>query len=122
MDKREQNKDQRTIESKRRRSLCPETAGRVSSRCSSFGPGSPADVVEHNGSALGCIPRKWGELTLNPEIDAIGYTKKTAQTSANELGSRPPRLSPGSEEHLFIRLSLAETNGGAGEGGRAALP
>lgn len=77
----------------------------VSSRCSSFGPGSRADVVKHNGSALGRRPRKWGELTFNPRPDASGYTKKTAQTTANELGSHPPRLSPASEEHLLLQLS-----------------
>lgn len=105
MDKKKEKKDQRTIESKRGRWLCPETAWTRLPRLPSLGPGSRADVVKHNGSALGHVARKWGELTFNPRPDTTGYTKKTAQTTANELGSHPRRLSPGSEEHLFIQPS-----------------
>lgn len=104
MDNREESKDQRTIKSKKDDRSAQRRAFPVFSRRSSFGPGLRADVVKHNGSALGRILRKWGELTFNPWPNASSYTKKTAQTTTNEMGSRPRRLSPGSGEHLLIQL------------------
>lgn len=48
----------------------------VSCRRSSLGPGSLADAIKQNGSALGRTLRKWGESTFNPPPRATGCAKK----------------------------------------------